>query len=87
MDSVEHIKVNRCSVCGHDIPPGKEIALGPGVAVCYHCESRRKKDEKALVEMGMRVLLQAKQFKKSSQGLGSGMAKRRMSKVSKIGSH
>jgi hypothetical protein len=27
-----------CPIFGHDIPPGKEIALGPSVAVCYHCE-------------------------------------------------
>jgi len=25
--------VNRCSVCGHDIPPGQEIALGDLVKV------------------------------------------------------
>jgi hypothetical protein len=36
--------MNRCSVCGHEIPKGGECALGPGVAACYHCESRRKKD-------------------------------------------
>lgn len=38
------VGMNRCSICGYDIPTGKEIALGPGVAVCYHCESRRRKD-------------------------------------------
>jgi len=40
--------MNRCSVCGHDIPRGKEKALGPGVAICYFCECIIKKDEKPL---------------------------------------